>query len=219
MKRIEEVFIPKIERNISLFEALYKVVPQLEDRIAKAIDDMRLILSFEVPFSVNTSRDFKTRATWYLAPDFGAAYVFGERTPADFVTFYGVQFHPFPINREVSYSLFRKEKWRFESRSRWATAFSINFGLTASNFTASSPEYKGVIGDKIGVMTGIGLRLTEMLRLNGGFLLTRREDPHPLRTDLVLHANPFVGVTLDVDLVKYIQDLGTRRMQRIITEQ
>lgn len=217
-KMINEVLLPKAFRNKRLFETLQARMDAITPAMATTLAALDLQLQSETVTWANTAGTFKTRATWYLAPDIGAAYVLGKERPADFATFYGLQFHPWPINREVPYSIFKGWGDPTFTRHPLLTALSFNIGLTTNKFVESDTEYKGVIDDRIGLMLGAGLRLTEMIRLVGGTVMTRHADQEPLSTSDHLHFNGFIGLTLDFDLSKYIQDLGAGRVAKHIPE-
>ncbi|MBL7945781.1 MAG: hypothetical protein JNN32_06910 [Flavobacteriales bacterium] len=208
----------KMRENAQMFGDLGASILVMQKEVLAAVIKLDLQVSSEIAMSANTNGTFLTRAEWYLAPDVGLAVPFGRYVPSSFMTFYGVQFHPVPINREVPYSIFRSNRKLFATRSGFATALSINLGITANNFTEEKPEFKGVIGNRIGMVTGMGMRLDNMLRFNIGAVWTRMEDPHPLRTDLNVQANIFVGLSIDIDLKGYITDLSAARAARIITE-
>ncbi|QQR85596.1 MAG: hypothetical protein IPJ76_13390 [Flavobacteriales bacterium] len=218
IKLTQEVLITKLQDNEQLFTDLKDDATKITAMVADAITNLDLKLHSQVAVTVNTTGTFKTRADWYIAPDLGVAIPFGAYAPSSFVTFYGIQFHPVPINREVPYSILRSNRKLLATRNRWATAWSLNFGLTANDFTTDNPEWKGAIGNKIGLLTGAGLRLTEMLRFNGGVLWSRRQDPHPLRSDYKVHANMYLALSFDIDLQGYVTQLNSARAAKLITE-
>ena len=183
--------------------------------------------------SISTTATFKTRADWYFVPDFGLAYVFDFKTsskynringhsPQNIVPYYGVQFHLSPINKQVPFSAFKRMNVGRTPGEKflkyWEYAFSLNFGFSMLPIE-NQDNYKGAIG-KFAFLGGAGFRLYDFLRVNTGAYVSGYKNGDPLVRDGFRTAvHPYVGVSLDLDIEKYITGIVDRVKARKLVSQ
>ena len=207
-----ERLLKDLDRHKRVLESVSKTVEVLADRLM--VD-----LMYEIQLTGSTSSDFKTRASWYLAPDVGYAFVYGDSRPIQQTPYFGIELHMTPINREANYSFFSDRGIRNAKghKTTWKglgmkLAKSISFSAAITGVDINKVEgRKGVIGDQMGLMLGGGLRLNEFLRVGCGSLVTQRKAPYPLSTDYVINSNFYWGVSIDIDLIGYVQRIAAAR--------
>jgi hypothetical protein len=193
-------------------EALNNVQQRLCDR-AVAIEAIALVLRTEVQdevtLLVTTTGDFATRHTWYFSVDVGLAVapVIGEVFP-----YVGINIYFRPVNKEAPLS---------SLSNTFSRRFSAMIGYTWTDNLLKDNERLGIFtrDNAVGVSVenqdadamlvfGAGLRVTDALRLAGGALLFKSEDPNPLITDTKLQVTPFFSMSFDWDAVGSIKGLG-----------
>ncbi len=203
----------KLMQDIVRVTAAYMAAhEQMEKELDDFAERMAIRILDDVYLPVSTSSDFMTRATWYLAPDVGFAFIQqGDNAPARYTAFYGLQFHVVPINREAPYSLFRPNRnWR----EHIGKALSGSIGISTLDVSSVSPDRKGIVGDKHALMLGVGLRVNNFLRLNTGNLYSLSRVDTPLSSRFEMQGNWYYGASIDIDLVGYVQ----RIMERAATK-
>lgn len=114
----------------------------------------------------------------------------------------GFQYEIQPYNSNVLFSL----KKAIENKKYWRI-LSINAGLSLASVNKANRRID-LVGSK-SLMLGGGIRLTNALRLTGGYLLFYREDRNPLIDDRKLSKTPYVGISIDGSLKAVLSDLGT----------
>ena len=161
--------------------------------------------------NVNTSSTFKVRAKWYFCPDVGIALIMRTGVGVKVVPYYGLNFNFMPINREAHYSLFSigrsitadcKGFYRFMQSLSFMAGITM---LTTPNYM--DDHWQGVIGS-YGLLTGLGLRINDFLRVCGGAMWMNLKNNNPTISTYKLTATPFVSLALDLDMVGYIQKIS-----------
>ncbi|MEQ8808026.1 MAG: hypothetical protein RIE59_03070, partial [Imperialibacter sp.] len=69
-------------------------------------------------------------------------------------------------------------------------------------------ELKGLFNNK-SLLTGIGLRISDPVRLSVGGVWNRVSAGNPIADDFKLRAYPYVSLSFDVDVGKYLGSLGS----------
>ncbi len=157
---------------------------------------------------LNTLSTFKVRSKFYFCLDIGMAVLVAPRLAP--VPYYGLNFNLAPVNREANYGIFSigcrtTPDCSFGYRLLQST--SVVAGITVlKTKDYLNNDWSGVIGD-FGVLTGIGLRLNDYLRVCGGAVWMSLKDNNPLKTDQTIVARPFVSLSLDLDMVGWVQTL------------
>lgn len=197
------------------------------DKIAKEIEEyinrLNILTNAVYSTTANTVAAFVSRSAFRFIPDVGIAFLPMDKTlrnqpslynaPSNVIPYFGLQFHVVPINREVPFELFRRAKrvyshWPHPIWRKLGTAISFNIGITAvrTNTERFGSGFKGML-DQYGLLSGVGIRLNDYIRINAGILLVRRDNPSPLITEYIPTLYPFMSLSIDMDVRKYITGL------------
>jgi hypothetical protein len=224
-----EVGISKIDKNNTdsvITKAKYvlservKYLKQLDNEIVelkKIVFESKLKVLVKQQFTnyliidINTLSTFKIRAKWYFCPDVGIAVVVNTGIGARIVPYYGLNFSFLPINREAHYSLFSMKNRVTPDCSllyRFGQSLSFVAGVTMlSTENYMDDKWRGVIGN-YGMVTGLGLRLNDFLRVCGGVIWMKLKDENPTINTMKLSAPFFFSLSLDLDVVGYIERIA-----------
>lgn len=152
-------------------------------------------------FDSNIS-DFDTRSKLNIVPTFGLiSYGFqfnGGNTP----NFWGVSpylgfqvnFRPTDKNIPLKNIRYKSIRQRFSFQGGWMLVSLEEEGIRENLFKNSS------------FMTGLGFKLSNALSLSGGILLFKEVDPNPLIDNTSTAITPYAGLTVDLDINKYLND-------------
>lgn len=163
-----------------------------------------------IPFSGGSFGDFYTRSEWYLTFDAGLAGTWdahygGSNNSFGIVPYYALNLNLLPINRQVHYSFFHG----LNKRSTYSCLKGISaiVGLTAISFNDTKLRRTNLFGGlNNSLLTGVGIRMNDYLRLSGGAIWGRRE-VDILNTETYVRAYPFISISVDLDIYKYYQDV------------
>ena len=135
---------------------------------------------------------FETRAQWYVSADLGVLYAtrIGQVLP-----YFGANFYLRAVNKRVPLHCRCLDR---------RTAVMI--GLTATSLEKSG-ERDDLFGSHA-ALVGVGLRVTEVLRISGGGLIFRAVDPNPLADQSAIKTVAFISASLDWDARKALGQLG-----------
>jgi hypothetical protein len=159
---------------------------------------------------------FETRSKLSIAPDFGIVTTLGKdgSNPYPFVPYLGFHINLRPINRDITF-------WSYHHKPlhHWSILFgwslvSIDNGpkqLAGADSVASFfSKGKGTL------LTGVGFRLGNVVRITGGGMWYFKYQPSAVNTNFYdqrrLKYWPFIGVSLDLsikDLLNGISDVLT----------
>lgn len=150
---------------------------------------------------LTTTADFVTRTGYYITADAGFAYIFfgrkGTLFPNEIQPYYGANFHLGPINRQAEYSLVG-----CSFRRNWYKSISVIVGITVNSLADSGRRKDGL--DSKSLLNGIGIRVLEPVRISVGGVWVKVTDPNPLIARDRLKMYPYLSVSLDLDVQKYI---------------
>lgn len=159
----------------------------------------------------STSNTFTTRGSWYISADAGlfVAPELKEVQPT-----FGAIIYFTPVNKNCNYrpSDIRRiygDAGTLKNSLRW---LSKHGGLTLgfSTRTMEDPN-KGVMNlwGSTNMLVGVGLRFGPAVRLSGGALLIRGyENGNVLSTETTVRATPYVGLSVDLDLIGFFGKVG-----------
>lgn len=174
----------------------------LEQRYSTLAFDLNLRFPIKVKIPGKTTAEFVTRGEWYITADLGIAWAF--TAPHTIIRPYvGANFNFFPINRQANYSFFKS---LFHPRQRnLLKSLSGVIGVTVVPFS-SDEQYEDLFNN-LSLITALGIRLTDGVRLSGGVMWAYKKDANPLKTDKTLATIPYMGLSLDLDLKKWVQNI------------
>jgi hypothetical protein len=84
--------------------------------------------------------------------------------------------------------------------------FSMMVGINLGEVNNQADSLSGVFGNKQ-LFLGAGLRLTEYLRLGGGVLVYKHQNPNPLIREEKLKGTPYLSLSVDIDAVATIRNM------------
>ncbi|MBL0330102.1 MAG: hypothetical protein IPP64_11955 [Bacteroidetes bacterium] len=204
-----------------LRESYYKLTGQIDLLDAK---DVLNYIDIKMPVAGSTIANFMTRAEYYITADIGIAYGmfnlgYSNNTTKkwdEVLPYTGVNFNLASINRQARYR-YRKYKnicntpfkswWYVQSKK-----ISIVSGVTIVSVekTVNDVTYrKGLVGtsQNLALLSGVAYRLGDYGRISGGFVFSKQRDQNLLIEDYHLKATPYVSISLDLDVKKYIKNL------------
>lgn len=175
----------------------------LDNTFANANLDFKGTFPLTIKMPGKTTTDFVTRGEWYITADLGFAYI-GLNPSNRIMPYLGVNFNIFPINRQADYSLvssIAKNKWLNILKST-----SIVTGLSVIALDSKGP-YTDLFGST-SLLTGVGLRLTDGLRITYGRFWSYQKSTNPLISNNKLVSDPYISLSLDWDLRSWLKNFG-----------
>jgi hypothetical protein len=163
-----------------------KLILDLAGRLEAQLEDV-------LPIAGTTVGGFELRASWYISADIGVA----TATQINEVFAYvGANVYLRPVNKRahLRWASFRQGFWD-EFRKRFA--FTIGLPYNGSSLDKAG-ERSGVLGDRP-LIVGAGFRINDLIRVAGGALVFKVNDPNPLITKQHLGTTPYFGLSVDWD--------------------
>lgn len=171
------------------FEQLKRNLVTRQDTIKSIVRDLLIREENQLFFTATSTANFETRAKWYISADAGVLYA-----PAlkDLRPYFGANIYFLgPVNKEALLS-------SFTGWDRVARSLSVVVGVTVGSVEEEGKR-KDLFGSSALVM-GLGYRINDTIRLTGGLLLFKEEDPHPLFERDRVTGSPFVSISIDWDV-------------------
>lgn len=145
--------------------------------------------------------NFETRTRYSLNADFGAIAYGRDSNFWGISPYIGVNVELRYFDKDIPFRLVPKPLGLIDL-SHWSIALGISQASVAKD---------GVRADffkKTSFFTGVGYRLTSALRLTFGTLWYNKLDPNPLLDNKKLAVAPYAGLSIDLQVRKFIQNLG-----------
>ncbi|MEJ0032819.1 MAG: hypothetical protein WDO15_21735 [Bacteroidota bacterium] len=195
-----EVFT--IQSSLKVYKETHEALDNYFDVVAAKLF---LSISFRQASAPTTTADFVSRTGYYVSADVGIALVrFKPNFDNEMVPYAGVNFHLGPINKQKSYRLFSK----CNSGSFWKNT-SVIVGVTFNGVASGSRREDSLPASK-SLLTGFGIRISDPIRLSGGVLWNKVTDPNPLVASKSLHGYPYIALSYDLDVAKYLRIFGNK---------
>jgi len=141
----------------------------------------------------------------YVTPDLGvvlAAPTGGKNFQAWVMPYAGLTFYFTAVDRTVALD---------QLVGRYGQAFrqrvSLTLGMTLNDTSLPGRTLLKPLGFGNYPLAAVGVRLTSFVRITGGMIFYRIADPNPASGDGLLRVAPFVGASLDADVVHALQKL------------
>lgn len=168
--------------------------------------DARAELTVSVGLGVQTEKagaGQTAAATNYASVDLGAAFAApsgGTRFDPWLVPYVGLNIYFAPVEREIPLEEIHGNRW-----DKFLQRFSVTVGMTLSQPKISGRELKPFfLGSSNPLVAALGLRLTPYSRLTMGAMIYSLADPNPASTGTSIYAAPFLGYSLDADVVHLV---------------
>lgn len=162
----------------------------------------QLVWSFADPVALTGTSaifDFDTRSAFQAIPDFGVVWYGFEREFEGPMPYFGVQFNVRQCNKNIPWS-------HYPNKTFWHHV-SFSVGYTAVKLAATGERED--FFSKASMMTGVGWRFTHAIRATAGAMWFYALDPNPALDARTIAATPFIGVSFDLDVAKYLKDIMT----------
>jgi len=190
----------KIKENYRLLAVQFN---RLDQAFLSVADNSFENQSFPVNSFFPTVADYKSRTGYYVVADIGLAHIFyRNRFDNEIRPYAGVSFHLGPINRQSHYKLWDKCR---PVRDFWKN-LNIMMGVTFSSL-AIEGERDDTFGNYT-LLTGVGLRLFEPVRLSGGVAWNNVQGNNPLVSREKLTPYPYLSLSFDLDVGKHLGKFG-----------
>jgi len=158
-------------------EARQKMLQEIDARLREV-----------VLVDASTLGNFLTRQRGYLGADFGFAYVYDVEQA---VPYMGTNIYLVPVNKNAPL-LFNQ--WS----GTWSKRFAFSLGVTMQQF--DDPQSKSLFST-FNLLTGVGIRVTESIRLTGGAAWFRKKDEDLLGNNRdKVNFSPYLSLSLDWDV-------------------
>ncbi|MCF8275539.1 MAG: hypothetical protein K9J17_02300 [Flavobacteriales bacterium] len=145
--------------------------------------------------TVNTKGKFNVR------PDFGVAYarnvLNGSGAFNSVVPFFGLRFNLRPLDPNLAFR-------HIQFKTFWHRS-SVN--VSYSPITISDGKTRFDIYKNMNFLVGYGFRFSNVVNLSVGAMFYRRDNPEPFNSNKQLTAMPYVGLSIDFDLLDAAKDL------------
>jgi hypothetical protein len=192
------VGLSRVRRNVKNdFEQNLRNAKVLTDAVVKSDgyaafrEQLRAFVNSSGRTAVATQATFVERFPFWVTADVGVAvgHFFGEgdTSKAGPSLYFGLNFYLTELDKAEPCC------------HSFSQRFAFIAGLTLTD-PSGVENVDGVIGDRM-LMTGAGLRLTDYLRLSGGALYYRQDNPNPLVDDDKVKAAPYLSLSMDVDVI------------------
>jgi hypothetical protein len=177
---------------------LKKAASVSSDQLGTFIDAVSTALYNELTISdTNVNGDFVTRTSSYVCADLGIALMPGIDKVAPYV---GTNIYFRPINTNAHL------KWSDEGQ--FGKRVSLVIGVSVASIARANVR-SDLFGNTFNIMTGLGVRLNDWIRISGGALWYSKLDPNPLNTNQQIARTGFVSISFDLRIKTALNNLFT----------
>jgi len=147
------------------------------------------------------SYQFLTRAGYFIKPDFGLFY-YGSRGANAFqgvAPFIGFHINFRSTNTDVPFNDI-KSAWKYPTIQVGIPIFADNLSVDGSR--------EHLVGNKFSLFTGVGFNFSHSARITAGALMFRKFTGNAVAGNYAVDAVPYVAVSFDIRLKKYMKGLN-----------
>lgn len=202
-----------VKTNLQLYDDIKSYLRRIEQKIGVGIAEATIDVKEKIKTGVSSHSigNFKTRAEWYVSGDIGVASVFfGDGFIPEYrlQPYFGVNFNLAPVNRQRHFNLFKDIG--SGGGKRPLRNLSIILGLTIDGFNNIGEDSKlqNLWGNNLNLLTGLGIRLFDPVRINGGVIWIRQENANPILSTSSTEVFPFLSVSYDIDVAQQLKNVG-----------
>jgi hypothetical protein len=165
--------------------------------VAAIAQEYRTQVEGMIVIAGSTTGSFATQSNNYISADMG---VVCAPVLSDCTTYAGTNIYFRPINKAAPLSQFGNFFHTLDRR------LSLTLGLTVQGI-GDDKTRNDLFGNQ-SLVLGLGVRLTNSVRLTGGALVFKELDPNPLVDDPTLTTTYFFSLSFDVDVVPALKGIG-----------
>ena len=191
----------RLSVDLTSYATALKAAQTVQERIVGFLDNDVNFRSIERFYNSTTSvYNFKTRGKFSITPDFGFIGYGSPRSLDKFKglsPYIGVHLNFRYIDKDIPYRNLANKTLahRLSFNTGW-TLVSLSDGVTRDDFFKKSA-----------LVTGLGFRLSNAIRLTGGTLWLKEYDTNPLLAQTDLAMVPYAGVSIDLELVEFLKNI------------
>lgn len=148
--------------------------------------------------------NFKTRSAFRIIPDFGLVVYGMQKGFTRISPYFGVQLNVRQSDKNIPFNL-------YPNKSFWHR-FAFSIGYSVSNVAEEGKRED--FFEKGSLMTGIGIRFTNALRITGGNMWFYSNSPNPSLEERRLVFAPYAGLSIDLDLRDLLNGLDKLTTKR-----
>lgn len=202
--------LEEIENNIDSLKAFQNQLISFSKKIARYKVNRRTeIMAPVILESISTytggHTTLETKGKFTVRPDFGVGLVSNSLATNSFsqnfttaIPFMGVRFNFRPLDPNVPYSSIPYRTFCHRS------SINIAFSLTS----IGDEETRFDLYKNTSFLMGYGFRLSNALNLNAGAVFFNRANPDPLISDREFTALPYVGLSIDFEILEVFKDIA-----------
>jgi len=167
-----------------------------EKKIRTAIVNQGYFLEPAIVTGSSNIFDFKTRSKLQITPDFGYVVYGFQKNFTSFTPYLGFQINFRTLDKNIPWGIYpNKTIWhRLSFMTGWTLAGVAKQGKRENFFSSSS------------LLTGLGFKLTNAIKLTGGTMWFYGDDPNPLVDNRKLRMTPYAGISVDLDVKEFLND-------------
>ncbi len=200
-----QVVLQDIYKRISLINDHQTAKANLLKAIYKyTIDNFKVMDSYASTSALgysNGESTLRTKGKFNVRPDFGVAY-FNNFNGSErgfyhgFVPFFGVRFNFRPLDPDMAFRFIRFKTFWHRS--------SINISYSPISMANGTTRFD--LYSNMNFLVGYGFRLSNAINLNAGAIFFNRKSTNALSNEKQLTALPYIGVTVDFEILDVIKD-------------
>jgi hypothetical protein len=170
-----------------------------------------------------SSANFHVRSQWSVTADVGLAYISLGSSGNQVTPYFGANFNFRSLNRQAYYGLFtpmsRRKKLKYQggltnehrhciSDKKFLKASSLVLGLTTTDLSNSSGRENLIDAGNLNMLLGYGVRITDATRFSIGGIFVKQRNSNPAIEQSRLRVYPYVSLSIDVDVVEVLGQIG-----------
>lgn len=183
-----------LQADLFAVQQLAAVLAERETLIQSLTSQLDPLLQEVQRVQATTVSGFQVRGTLYIGADIGIGTASRINEVFGYV---GANIYMRPVNKaaHLRWSTFfsREHFWR-----ELGKRFAFMIGLPYNDINKPG-ERSGLVASRP-LIVGAGLRINDLLRLSGGALIFKKNDPNPLINRQRIGSTPFVSLSVDWDL-------------------
>lgn len=200
VKKINELYNERKLKNVSVTTSLDAFKKELVDKTS-------IVYSVGPVKTLDASQTFTERGSWYFSADLGVLAVFfyqedqnknwGHTGGTDLATYVGVNMYFAPVDKDIP----------LRDDDGILRRMSLTFGYSINPIQDDSSSLEGIL-NKNALITGLGFRITDYLRITPGIVILKQKHKNPFVDNSYPVVSPFIGASIDVDMIGTIKKLA-----------
>lgn len=184
----------------------------INDQLGSFIDAVSSFLYNDISIAGNSvNGDFVTRANTYVCADLGIALLpaIAKLTP-----YIGTNIYFRPINTNAPLKWCDHDKYpdgnSYNPRRYWSNWLGRRLSLVigVSVVSVAKTYIRGdLMANSFNIITGVGFRITDWVRISGGALWYSKFDANPLNTTQTIKPTPFISISFDLRIKTALNNL------------